>query len=177
VCGVGYYGYYIGCEGNSCQYGCSNGACMTSTTTTSITTTTLPKPKCSDGIDNDGDTKVDLKDPGCKNNPSLDTEIGKCQNGIDDDSDTRTDLLDSGCLNQAYRDSETVACEDKKDNDGDLYIDLQDAGCIGESDTSENPFNPGKTQCSNGIDDDGDSKIDYPNDPGCTSLKDNAEKG
>ncbi len=30
-------------------------------------------------------------------------------------------------------------------------------------------------KCANGIDDDGDGKIDYPNDPGCTSASDNNE--
>lgn len=33
-----------------------------------------------------------------------------------------------------------------------------------------------KPQCSNGLDDDGDSKIDYPNDPGCTAIFDEGEQ-
>jgi hypothetical protein len=31
--------------------------------------------------------------------------------------------------------------------------------------------------CSDGLDNDGDGKIDYPNDPGCSSASDGAEKG
>ena len=33
------------------------------------------------------------------------------------------------------------------------------------------------TQCSDGIDNDGDGKTDYPNDPGCTDVDDNTEGG
>ena len=33
------------------------------------------------------------------------------------------------------------------------------------------------TQCNDGIDNDGDGRIDYPSDPGCSSLSDNSEKG
>lgn len=35
---------------------------------------------------------------------------------------------------------------------------------------------PPKAQCQNGIDDDGDGKIDYPADPGCTGPTDNDER-
>ncbi|MCF7906409.1 peptidoglycan-binding protein [Patescibacteria group bacterium] len=39
------------------------------------------------------------------------------------------------------------------------------------------PINPPKPsfKCSDGIDNDGDGLIDYPNDPGCSSLNDNSE--
>jgi hypothetical protein len=36
-------------------------------------------------------------------------------------------------------------------------------------------FTVSATQCSNGIDDDGDGKVDYPNDPGCSSSSDTSE--
>ena len=39
-----------------------------------------------------------------------------------------------------------------------------------------NDNNPGNApQCSDGIDNDGDGKIDFPDEPGCTSLADDSE--
>ena len=38
-----------------------------------------------------------------------------------------------------------------------------------------NPFDPNAPQCSNGIDDDGDGDIDFPDDLGCTSAADDSE--
>jgi hypothetical protein len=54
---------------------------------------------CADGIDNDGDGLIDVKDPGCSD-PSDLAETGSqygCDNGIDDDFDGQTDSADSGC--------------------------------------------------------------------------------
>jgi len=39
------------------------------------------------------------------------------------------------------------------------------------------PRSSGQPQCSDGQDNDGDGKIDYPNDPGCTSPEDTSEEG
>lgn len=39
------------------------------------------------------------------------------------------------------------------------------------------PPPPSVAACSDGIDNDGDTKIDYPNDPGCTDANDNDETG
>ena len=33
----------------------------------------------------------------------------------------------------------------------------------------------GRPQCSDGIDNDGDGKVDFPSDPGCSSPSDNSE--
>ena len=45
---------------------------------------------CSDTIDNDGDTLVDLNDPDCQQ-PEI------CDNGVDDDGDTLVDAADPDC--------------------------------------------------------------------------------
>lgn len=76
---------------------------------------------CSDGLDNDNDTYIDLNDPGCF---SL----------TDNDE---TDIAAS-----------TNACSDGIDNDGDGYIDAGDPGCLSASHNSElnrvsRTFNPG----------------------------------
>jgi hypothetical protein len=80
-------------------------------------------PKCSDGIDNDGDGKIDYpNDPGCSA-PNVDDEADdcpdgsncpQCANGKDDDANAKTDFPDDpGCTSAADPDEYTmnpVAC-------------------------------------------------------------------
>jgi len=71
---------------------------------------TCQKAQCSDGIDNNGDGKIDYpNDPGC-DSPSDDTETTVCpgaqcpvcSNGLDDDADGKTDYpADFGCSSAA----------------------------------------------------------------------------
>lgn len=77
------------------------------------------KPACNDGIDNDGDGKVDFpKDPGCEN--------------AEDSSEI--DALKS-------------ACSDGADNDGDGLVDFpEDPGCVNSQDSAEDE--PIKTAAS-----------------------------
>ncbi|HLC66810.1 MAG TPA: hypothetical protein VJK52_04175, partial [Candidatus Nanoarchaeia archaeon] len=107
------------------------------------------QPECSDGRDNDLDTRIDFpRDPGCSGN---------------------TDSNEKG----------SMACDDGVDNDGDSKIDYHpstpdqnDFGCEGPQDTSEkNEFG----HCDNGKDDDADGKIDYPADSGCLREWDHSE--
>jgi glutamine amidotransferase-like uncharacterized protein len=101
--------------------------------------------QCNDGIDNDGDSLVDLADPGC-------------DDILDDDE---TDPVPN-------------QCEDGIDNDNDGFIDFPaDIGCTDSSDNDET--NPPVTQCNDGIDNDGDSFIDFPSDIGCTDSLDDDE--
>jgi hypothetical protein len=51
---------------------------------------------CADGIDNDGDTLVDLADPGCAS-ASQDHEDPACNDGVDNDGDLAIDLADAQC--------------------------------------------------------------------------------
>jgi len=80
------------------------------------------KPVCSDGLDDDADTKIDFpNDPGCVS-PADDTEdddcpsgpnCPQCANGLDDDGDTLIDFpLDTSC-NAAAGTSE--ACNAEQD--------------------------------------------------------------
>jgi hypothetical protein len=77
------------------------------------------KPMCSDGVDDDGDTKNDYPtDPGCTSaddNDETDSCPGAgcpaCANGVDDDGDTLIDYpLDPGCVS-ASGNSEVCAGE------------------------------------------------------------------
>ena len=120
-----------------------------------------PKPQCSDGVDNDGDGKVDAADPGCHS----DGNAGNPGSYVPGDNDESNPPPSS-------------QCSDGVDNDGDGKVDAADPGCHsdgnagnpgsyvpGDNDES-NP--PPSSQCSDGVDNDGDGKLDAA-DPGCHS--------
>ncbi len=116
-----------------------------------LTIVTAPPPACSDGLDNDGDTKIDFgtgtnNDPGC------------------------TSLTDTDEYNAP---PPVYTCSDGLDNDGDGKIDLADLGCSSSTDNDE--YNAPLAVCADGLDNDSDGKIDYPADFGCTSATDTSE--
>ena len=131
--------------------------------------------QCNDNIDNDGDSLIDLADPGCTDsNDNDETDpIPQCNDGLDNDLDGLIDMNDPGCLssNDNNEIDPSLICDDGLDNDGDTFIDSTDPGCSSPTDPSE----LGITQCDDGLDNDGDTFIDYPNDPGCTNPSDNNE--
>jgi hypothetical protein len=139
-----------------------------------------PPHQCNDGIDNDHDGKVDFgQDPGCDNADDDDeSNPPACSDGKDNDGDGKVDFgKDPGCDNAGDDDeSNPPACSDGKDNDGDGKVDYagKDPGCMNAGDDEEAD---GKPACSDGNDNDSDAKRDYPADPGCTSAKDNDERG
>ncbi len=160
----------------------------------SVTTKDSPKTQCSDGIDNDGDGKVDMSDPGCES-PLDDDEFNlvfnfgilvegftllqspECSDGIDNDGDGLVDMRDPGCsgpLDDDERNTVRVPqCSDERDNDGDGLVDMRDPGCSGPLDDDETNVLP-KPQCSDLSDNDGDGKVDM-QDPGCSSPSDDDE--
>jgi len=104
-------------------------------------------PDCRDGIDNDGDRRVDFaRDPGCSN-PSDGTEQPPCTDGIDNDGDGLVDFgADPGCESTAPSGQENPQCSDRYDNDGDgLYDHPEDPECLAPSDNTEHstPKSPG----------------------------------
>ena len=130
---------------------------------------------CGDGIDNDGDGKVDLADGGCENVNDADERIHdpecssrsddnegpdvyECNDSIDNDNDGFIDLNDFSCSSATDNDESfpKSACQDGVDNDGDGKVDLNDIGCRDSQDDSELNL----PQCSDNIDNDGDGKID-----------------
>lgn len=131
-----------------------------------------PITACSDGIDNDGDGKKDLADPGCSGPDDNDeTDKPSCSDGRDNDGDGKVDLADPGCDGPNDNDeTDKPACNDGRDNDGDGRVDLNDPGC-------ENPWDNDETdkpRCSDGLDNDGDGRTDL-SDPGCLNPQDNDE--
>ncbi len=65
-------------------------------------------------------------------------------------------------------------CDDLMDNDNDGAIDHDDPGCSSPSDDSERD-SARVPLCNNGLDDDGDNRIDWPLDPGCSARGDVTE--
>jgi hypothetical protein len=97
---------------------------------------TAPDParrgSCSDGLDDDGDGRVDFPDdPGCADAADA-TETALhlvCDDGLDNDRDGRVDARDPGCGDPTAP-REDPACDDELDNDGDGRIDW-DGGLLG----------------------------------------------
>jgi len=83
-------------------------------------------PDCDDGIDNDADGDIDLKDASCADSsgPSEVSAAFPCDNGIDDDGDGAMDFpFDRGCASPVAT-TEAPACQDGIDNDNDGLVDL-----------------------------------------------------
>jgi len=90
-------------------------------------------PACSDGIDNDGDGRVDYgSDLGCSS-PDDPSEEPECSDGIDNDGDGRIDSDDPTCAgsDKVMVWSEYAGCSDGIDNDGDGLADYpNDPKCM-----------------------------------------------
>jgi cysteine-rich repeat protein len=118
--------------------------------------------QCNDGIDNDGDTRIDFgSDPGCSA-LSDDDEFNtyECNDDLDNDFDNAVDV-------------------DGRDSNGDG--DFTDPGELPPDFSCDSQFDESEgsplAQCQDGINnDDGDSVSDYPADPGCDSTQDNDER-
>ncbi len=78
-----------------------------------------------------------------------------------------------GCGGGTTGGTDDTACSNGTDDDGDTLIDLDDPGCANANDDDEN--NVVKPQCSDGLDNDDDGKVDYPADPGCLNSNQNSE--
>ncbi len=111
-------------------------------------------PYCSDGIDNDGDGKIDYpNDPGCTS-PTDDDETDDCpsgpncpacSNGIDDDNDTFTDWpADTSCH------SASDASESCTDSEG--VTELVAMVTQGDTTTATNDFEPACAEETGGAD-------------------------
>jgi hypothetical protein len=133
---------------------------------------------CDDGLDNDGDHRIDAFDPGC-DGPLDESEQSPtlvCDDGLDNDGDGVTDFpSDTGCDSPSDPSEKgTRACDDGIDTDGDGLIDFPaDPGCSSSADRSER--GPGRV-CDDDIDDDGDGTADFPGDAGCASIDDPSER-
>ncbi len=147
--------HIIQIQGTGTAGGCNYGALSTwgGHAVLSVPTQICPNvphvPQCRDGIDNDGDGRIDFpSDAGCMNADDNDESnvvvvIPQCRDGIDNDGDGKVDFpQDPGCMNADDNDESNVTyalpqCSDGMDNDGDGRTDFFDPGCY-----PNNVFNP-----------------------------------
>src|SRR3989338_5456019 len=138
---------------------------------------TPPPPVCNDGLDNDGDGFCDVAgstcpagitviDPGCDSPWDTDEHNSsiECDDGINNDNDpgNQIDLADPGCADLA--DNDESNCGDGICEGGELpVVCALDCGL--------------PPACGDGLDNDADTKTDFPADPGCSSLTDTDEHG
>jgi hypothetical protein len=100
---------------------CGNGCTCALSLISCVATETI----CNDGIDNDGDGKIDCVDPDCYGNADCETN---CTDGIDNDHDGLIDCADPDCF------KDTACCG------------KAEAVCDGTSGTW-----PTKPQCCSGL--------------------------
>lgn len=114
--------------------------------------------ECADGLDNDGDGRVDQQDAQCFGPRGAESPVGlgrvevdACANGLDDDGDGLTDRDDPECvfasgLDEAaapVADAPVFACADAIDNDDDGAVDYpNDPACYGPVGRTETAVAP-----------------------------------
>lgn len=88
-------------------------------------------PQCTDGVDNDGDTKSDIGDPGCHRDGNAANEASfdpndnderdgvQCADGVDNDGDTVSDRADPGCHTDGRADND-ASYDANDDNENDV---------------------------------------------------------
>ncbi len=94
--------------------------------------------------------------------------ITQCNNGIDDDGDGLIDLNDPGCSNSGDND------EGNPKNPAGFFCSNSSqcqTGLVCSGGTCQD-----LSECSDGLDNDGDGKIDFPADPGCVNAADDSEQ-
>ncbi len=122
---------------------------------------------CNNGIDDDGDGKIDCDDPDCVQDPACRPPAEICNNGIDDDGDGKTDCADADCFAESHCLDAVEICDNGIDDDYDGFIDCADADCWLTAHCAHVQV---QEICTNGIDDDGDGLIDC-EDPLCRSAR------
>ncbi|MFA6565660.1 MAG: PKD domain-containing protein, partial [Candidatus Paceibacterota bacterium] len=164
-------------------------------TSTPDTVTVTIAPQCFDGKDNDGDHKIDYPtDPGCRWYDDNDERDVNARPIADAGPDKIVTLGDAVTLDgSGSTDDKKIVSYEWNFGDGSTTTSAiatttrtytatstytvtltvtDDEGVISDPDTAVITV---ATQCSDGKDNDGDGKIDYPTDPGCDSPDDNDE--
>ncbi len=126
---------------------------------------------CTNGVDDDGDNKIDCADSDCSLAENCVHRDEICNNGVDDDRDTKIDCADSDCANNiACRVPTPEICNNSVDDDEDGKVDCADNDC-----SQSSYCQPAATEiCNNGQDDDNDGMIDCA-DSNCSAFPGCAE--
>ncbi|MBU1070282.1 trypsin-like serine protease [Myxococcota bacterium] len=120
---------------------------------------------CGNGVDDDGDGRVDCDDTDCNGEPGCGPPVEDCDNGLDDDGDDAADCGDADCFGELACEIADEDCGDGIDNDYDGFVDCADVDCKSDSVCDEVLLEI----CDNGADDDGDGRTDCA-DPLCRSA-------
>jgi hypothetical protein len=145
---------------------------------------------CGDGVDNDDDGQADGRDPTCfrfVRDESGPLDLTACTDGIDNNGDGTTDADDPGCRSaiDAVEGSGVAlpSCGNDLDDDSDGLTDELDTDCSEGSGSDELPGDAptapaatGTNACADGLDNDGDGAIDWPQDGGCRSADADTEQ-
>jgi hypothetical protein len=91
--------------------------------------------QCADGIDNDGDAKIDFPaDPGCTSASDNDEfnapppPPAQCADGVDNDGDSLVDLADPGCSSATDNDETNAA--PPPTNTANVWVDANGGTCV-----------------------------------------------
>jgi predicted CXXCH cytochrome family protein len=121
---------------------------------------------CTDGLDNDGDGRIDCADADCSIDAHCAIVPEVCNNGLDDDGDSFFDCADSDCTANPVCAPAAEVCTNGLDDDGDGLVDCLDSDC---STSSACMAPPVPEICFNTKDDDLDGLIDCA-DPDCAGT-------
>ena len=138
--------------------------------------------ECADGVDNNGDGRVDADDPSCWYPWSLEGGmiadgsragwygVGGCNDGVDNNGNGFVDALDPGCVSPSDASEEpgfqpmvAGTCADGMDNDGDGDSDRDDSKCrwpTDDEDVESGVVVETSGVCRDGVDNDGDGLVD-----------------
>jgi hypothetical protein len=117
---------------------------------------------CTNGVDDDGDGRVDCADPDCASDPACQIPDEVCGNGLDDDQDGAADCDDPDCAADPACQIPDEVCGNGLDDDQDGAADCDDQDCAAEP-ACQIP----DEVCGNGLDDDQDGAADCA-DPDCS---------
>jgi hypothetical protein len=159
---------------------------------------------CADGLDNDGNGLVDTDDPTCQEERCDDGEDNRERDADDELRDTedpecaRPDAGPAGETSARFEpglpeegggrarsgplaadssgDPGTTPCTNATDDDGDGLTDADDPGCRFFSATRRYAFEA-VPACADGVDNDRDGRVDFPDDPECYAAADSNEGG
>ena len=95
-----------------------------------------------------------------------------CSDGVDQDGDGASISRAIRAATAPSERSRIRSATTALDNDSDTLVDLADPDCASASDDLEAPPPPA---CSDGLDNDGDTFVDFPADPGCASAASTTE--
>ncbi|WP_084421705.1 hypothetical protein [Henriciella litoralis] len=110
---------------------------------------------CYDGVDNDGDGRIDCADRACAYLASCMEDVENCFLPGDEDGNGKSDCADPVCARTAACMTKAEICSSGRDDDGDGLADCADPDCDGAP-----VCDVGRENCSNRIDDDGNGKTD-----------------